>query len=63
MVVKVISEGPIKPRKTVCQNCTFKLSYTGEDVKSMVESFMGDSDTVYYIDCPQCSYRSHVESW
>jgi hypothetical protein len=63
MAVKVISYKPVAAKQINCSKCTYRLEYTGEDVKSQSYSSYGESDTYYYIACPRCKERVHVRAW
>ena len=66
MVVKVVSEKPIKTKKLVCSKCGYELEYTGEDIHSFTSrDYTGDSDEYYTITCPRqsCGQKNYVDSW
>lgn len=56
MTVKVVSEKPVKTKRTACKNCGYELEYTGEDV------IYGDG--IKMIVCPRktCGHTNLV-SW
>lgn len=58
-MVKVISEGPLGAKQITCSKCTFRLEYTGEDVK--LQSFT--SSPYSYIVCPRCQQKVIVGVW
>jgi hypothetical protein len=61
MVVKVVSEKPVKTKRQVCPKCGYELEYTGEDVESFVHhDYGGGSDTVYYIMCPRQTCNEQI---
>ena len=62
MVIKVISEGPVKTEELVCSKCYYKLSYTPEDVRVHGGYYMGDYDVTSYIDCPRCKHANVVRN-
>lgn len=63
MPVKIVSEGPTATKQTTCRKCTYKLEYTGEDVKSSGGYVMGEYDVSYYIICPHCKEHTPVPMW
>lgn len=66
MVVKVVSEGPVRTKEVVCSKCGYKLQYTGEDVHtSTFRDYDGGSDTYHRITCPRssCGEVINVSAW
>lgn len=65
MVVKVISDKPLKTRKVICSNCGYELEYTGEDVEVVGGYSMGEYDCHSQIKCPResCNTKVRVPSW
>ena len=55
MPVKVVSEGPVSPKRTVCSRCRYELEFTGEDVTTIVDA---DMDATQTIVCPRPSCKS-----
>lgn len=54
MVVKVVSDKPVRTKKVICPKCGYELEYTGEDVREYEHrDYTGGSDTVYQIVCPR----------
>lgn len=58
-MIGIISQGPMEYKETICNTCTYKLEYTNVDVKNR----MGEKETIYHIDCPQCGHEIRVEAW
>jgi len=63
MTVKVVSEGPTRTKRVVCQKCTFELEYTGLDVEADVGCYMGETQIDYRIKCPHCGSHTNVKPW
>jgi len=47
--VRVVSDGPVKVERVVCQRCHYMLEYTPLDVRR--GSYMGDATG--FVDCPR----------
>lgn len=65
-MVKVVDQGPDPSvvKRHVCQNCGAVLEYVPKDVKQRVEhDYGGGSDTVYYIECPQCRTEQYIRRY
>ena len=61
MVVKVISDKPVKTKRQICPKCGYELEYTGEDIESFTSSsYDGSSDTNYLIRCPRPTCRETI---
>lgn len=63
MVVRVLSDKPVKTKKCICTKCGYELEYTGEDIVSYNKTdYGGGTDTYYYIVCPRvkCSEKIFV---
>lgn len=55
MPVEKVGEDPGAKRRVTCRNCSSILEYLPVDVESRtVRDYTGDSDTYYFIRCPQC---------
>ena len=69
MAVRVISEKPVKTRKTVCGNCGHELEFTNADVKTDYDTdYTGSRDSFRYIECPSpaCAaqgYRHRIRGY
>lgn len=64
MVVRVVSEKPVKARQVTCTKCAYRLEYTGEDVSTVTRTdYTGDSDEYHYIKCPRCAEKVFVKAW
>lgn len=65
MVIKVVSDKPLKTKKVICGNCSYELEYTGEDVISQGGYYMGEYDIDFYIKCPRenCNHKTRVKAW
>lgn len=55
MAVKVVSDKPIKSKRTTCPNCAYELEFTGEDVTTVFD-FTGDK--FQSIVCPRAACRT-----
>jgi hypothetical protein len=62
-MVKVISDAPVTSRETVCTECGYKLSYNKIDVKKQTVVCFDESETIYWIVCPQCKNNTSVKPW
>ena len=65
-MVKVVNVGPDPSivKRHICTNCGATLEYVPKDIKSRsVTDYTGDSDTVYYIICPQCNDQQSVKRY
>lgn len=61
MVVRVISDKPIKTKKCTCTKCGYELEYTGEDVSFYNHTdYGGGSDTYYFIICPRETCKEKI---
>lgn len=60
MVVKVVSDNPVKTKRVVCSKCAYELEYTGEDIK-----VTGSDCDIYSIVCPResCKEKVYVPRW
>lgn len=64
MPVKVVSDGPVKTRKLICENCCYELEYTPADVSEKYSrDWDGGGDTYYWIVCPrlECNYKNYLK--
>lgn len=64
MAVKVVSDKPVRTKKTICSKCWYELEYTPVDVKE--ESYNGYGDygsTDEFIMCPNCNHRHVLKSY
>ena len=57
MVVKVISDKPMKTYQVQCPHCDWMLEYVKEDVKHTMDA---DYDSYYRIKCPRESCKKEV---
>jgi Zn finger protein HypA/HybF involved in hydrogenase expression len=62
-MVRVVSDKPIICKKTVCYECGFELEYNRIDVCEGTRTFMIDTETYYYIKCPNCGKNTDVKPW
>ncbi len=63
MAIEVLDDKPDPSvlRIVICKNCGRKLRYAPIDVQSrVVTDYSGDSDTIYWIDCP-CKAKPNVK--
>jgi hypothetical protein len=61
MVVRVVSDKPVKTKRQVCPKCGYELEYTGEDVKEVSSrDYTGCSDTYYYLHCPRVTCGEQI---
>jgi hypothetical protein len=66
MTVLVIKTEPDKSvvKETICRNCGVTLQYVPHDIQERTErDYTGDTDVIYYIDCPACSGQVTVQSY
>jgi hypothetical protein len=64
-MVRIVDIGPDPKvvKHCTCENCGAKLEYVKRDVKNRRYSCMGESDTLYYIECPNCNYELRVRGY
>ena len=61
--MKVLQKGRDRDvgKEHTCSQCGSLLLVLPIDVKSYVSyDYGGGSDTVYYVNCPECGHKSHV---
>ncbi len=66
MVVRVISDKPVKTQKVICSNCGYELEYTGEDIHTYTRREIdGGCDTYHTITCPRqtCNHKIFVKQF
>jgi hypothetical protein len=65
MAVKVISEGPVKTRRHVCDNCGYELEFCNVDLKTHRTDDEGDAleRRGRYLVCPrsECNHRNLID--
>lgn len=62
MTIKKIGQGKRYIKTVECKNCSAILEYTNDDVQSYLKTdYLGDSDTYYYINCPECKKNIYVK--
>lgn len=62
-MVKIVNlePHPTVVKEIVCPNCGATLSYVPQDVqKRSYVDYGGDSDTSYWIVCPNCDHKISV---
>jgi phage FluMu protein Com len=57
MVVKVISDKPVKSYQIVCPHCDYMLEYVKEDI---ITTYDADSDAYRNIKCPRSTCGKYV---
>ena len=57
MTVRVVSDKPIRTKRTTCPTCCYELEFTGEDVLTVSDC---DGDLFQSIQCPrpECQKRN-----
>jgi hypothetical protein len=61
MVVKVVSEKPVKTIEVMCTKCHYQLQFTPIDITRATYTSYGDTEVWYYIVCPREECRNKVE--
>lgn len=62
MMAKIIGKDDSKVRRVTCHNCASRLEFTNSEVDTRTYiDYGGGSDTLYYIICPNCSFRVEVK--
>lgn len=65
-MIRVTSKEPHKSaiKEIICKKCGSVLEYVLADVKSKkVSDYLGDTETVHYIECPSCNNHISVNSY
>jgi hypothetical protein len=64
MPVKVISEGPVRTRKHVCEKCSYELEFCNVDLQRNRTDSDGDpiEQRGLYLVCPraECGFRNFI---
>ena len=57
MAVRVVNPEPDKSviKQVICQNCGATLEYVPRDVQSKTVYCMTESESITFIECPQCN--------
>jgi ribosomal protein S27E len=63
-MAKVIGFDNSAKKKVTCKECAAIIEYVPKEEKSYVHrDYGGGSDTVYYIDCPNCQNKITVRRY
>lgn len=60
MSVKKVGDDPRVVKRVTCRQCSSILEYLPADVQTRTVSSFGDSCTVSYVPCPECSNKVEV---
>lgn len=63
MAIKVlkVGENVQRTRDVTCSKCHSELQYSKADVQFQSAGFKMESETYYYIACPLCNHRIHID--
>lgn len=55
---------PSVVKEAVCKNCGATLNYVPADIKQRtVGDYLGDKETIHYIECPPCKHQVTVRGY
>ena len=62
--MKIIGKDNKINKRATCGECSSIIEYVPIEMKSYVHhDYGGGSDTIYYIDCPQCGNKVTVKRY
>lgn len=64
MAVRKVGDDEKAVKRVTCHRCGSILEYLLVDVKNRVHTdYSGTSETLYWIDCPQCQSQIEVKAY